>query len=347
MELEVVSKTVQELASGEQVPERYIQRDGDGGFLIDAFPIMDIPTIDLGLLLLNSSDAAQQLEKLRSALNTWGCIQVINHGMTPEFLDEVREVTKQFFQLPVREKQKYSREVNDIEGYGNDMVLLEQQKLDWTDRLYLTIYPEDQRKLKFWPENPQYFSGILQEFTLKSKSVSKLVLKALARSLNLEDNCFLEQYGEKAKMDARFNFYPRSSRPDLVLGVKPHADGSAITILLQDKNVEGLQVLKDNQWYRAPIIPEALFINVGDQVEISSNGMFKSPVHRVLTNSERNRISIAVFYLPESDREIEPIEGLVTKSRPRLYKMVKSYVDLFFENYQQGKRPIDSVKLQV
>lgn len=125
--------------------------------------------------------------------------------------------------------------------------------------------------MSFWQSNGvsnEHCSGILQEFTLKSKSVSKLVLKALARSLNLEDNCFLEQYGEKAKMDARFNFYPRSSRPDLVLGVKPHADGSAITILLQDKNVEGLQVLKDNQWYRAPIIPEALFINVGDQVEV-------------------------------------------------------------------------------
>lgn len=120
-------------------------------------------------------------------------------------------------------------------------------------------------------------SGILQEFTLKSKAVSKVILKAIARSLNLEDNCFLDQYGQQSRMYARFNFYPQCSRPDLVLGVKPHADGSAITILLQDKNVEGLQFLKDNKWYRAPIIHEALLINVGDQVEvIAANSLLLS-----------------------------------------------------------------------
>jgi len=56
--------------------------------------------------------------------------------------------------------------------------------------------------------------------------------------------------------------------PDHVLGFKPHADGSTITFLLQDKQVEGLQVLKDDQWFKVPIIPDALFINVGDQIEV-------------------------------------------------------------------------------
>ena len=91
----------------------------------------------------------------------------------------------------------------------------------------------------------------------------------MARSLNLEENCFLEQYGERSKLDARFNFYPKCPRLDLVLGVKLHADGMAITLLLQDESVEGLQFLKDDQWFKAPIIPEALVINVGDQAEVT------------------------------------------------------------------------------
>ena len=77
--------------------------------------------------------------------------------MTPEFLDEVRELTKQFFALPVEEKQKYLRQVNDFQGYGNDMVLYEQQKHDWSDRLYLSVYPQEDRKLKLWPQNPESF----------------------------------------------------------------------------------------------------------------------------------------------------------------------------------------------
>jgi isopenicillin N synthase-like dioxygenase len=99
--------------------------------------------------------------------------------------------------------------------------------------------------------------------------VTEVVLKGMARSLNLEDDCFLEQYGKRSTMTARFNYYPKCPRPDLVLGVKPHADGSGITILLQDKEVEGLQFQKDNQWFKVPIISEALLINVGDQAEVT------------------------------------------------------------------------------
>lgn len=92
----------------------------------------------------------------------------------------------------------------------------------------------------------------------------------MARSLNLAENCFVDQYGERSKLYARFNFYPKCPRPDLVQGIKPHADGVGITLLLQDESVEGLQFLKDDKWYRAPIIPEALLINVGDQAEVST-----------------------------------------------------------------------------
>ena len=90
----------------------------------------------------------------------------------------------------------------------------------------------------------------------------------MAKSLNLADNCFLEQMGERSTMFARFNLYPPCPRPDLVLGLKPQADGSAITFVLQDKEVEGLQFLKDNQWIKVPDIPPALLINIGDQAEV-------------------------------------------------------------------------------
>ncbi|KAI5557405.1 hypothetical protein POPTR_018G121750v4 [Populus trichocarpa] len=66
----------------------------------------------------------------------------------------------------------------------------------------------------------------------------------MARSWNLEEGCFLDQYGEQPLVTARFNFYPPCPRPDRILGVKPHADASAVTFLLQDKEVEGLQFLK-------------------------------------------------------------------------------------------------------
>ncbi|XP_062097736.1 jasmonate-induced oxygenase 4-like [Humulus lupulus] len=336
-----LSKTVQELAlQGEEVPENFLYKDGHGGSA--DVPVMDVPVVDIGLL----GTSAEELEKLKSALSTFGCFQGINHGMSLEYLNQVREITKQFFHLPLEEKQKYLREENDIEGYGNDMVLSDQQKIDWNDRLYLVIYPEDQRKLKLWPENPKLFRSTIHEYSVKIQSISEVILKAMARSLKLEENCFVEQCGKRSKLYGRFNFYPRCPRPGLSLGIKPHADGTAITLLLQDETVEGLQFLINHQWFRAPIIPEALLINVGDQVEILSNGAFKSPLHKVLTNSERERISLAVFYTPDSDKEIGPFEELMDESRPRLYRTVKNYVNIYFQYYQLGRRPMEASKIQ-
>lgn len=344
--VESLSNPVQQLViNGEQVPENYIHRNTDDGPICASFPVTEIPIIDLGLLTSSSPTGEPELEKLRSALSSWGCFQAINHGMASSFLDKVREVTKEFFALPMEEKQKYSRTLEDIEGYGNDTVVTEHQTLDWTDRLYLLVRPEDQRKLKLWPENPETFRDTLNEYTEKLGQLTEIVLKAMAKSLSLDDSCFLDHCREGALMYTRFNLYPVCPRPDVILGLKPHADGSTITFLLQDKEVEGLQVLKDDQWVGVPIIPQALLINLGDQSELASNGIFKSPVHRVVTNSERERISLATFLLPHPDMEIEPANGLVNEQRPRLYKKVKNYVSLYFHNYQRGKRPIDTLKI--
>lgn len=57
----------------------------------------------------------------------------------------------------MEKKHKHSRKTDDMEGYGNDMIFSDQQILDWTDRLYLQVNPEDQRKFIFWPENPSDF----------------------------------------------------------------------------------------------------------------------------------------------------------------------------------------------
>lgn len=111
-------------------------------------------------------------------------------------------------------------------------------------------------------------SNVLEEYMEKIKRVTELTSKAMALSLGLEEECFLDQFGEEALLQARFNYYSPCSRPDLVLGVKQHADGSGYTIILQDDGVEGLQVLRGGRWFDVPSLPHALLVLMGDQMEV-------------------------------------------------------------------------------
>ncbi|KAL3535923.1 hypothetical protein ACH5RR_004384 [Cinchona calisaya] len=338
------SKTVHEMAlDGDEPPPRYFVKQSKFGLIDASPPLASIPTIDISLL---SSNDDEELEKLRSALiNSWGCFQAIGHGIPSSYLNKVRDVAREFFQLPKEEKKKcYRRSDNDSEGYGGDKILSEKQILDWSDRLSLKVLPQDERRLELWPETPTGFGGIIHEYSMKIKVIQDLLFKAIAKLLNLEENSFLNQFGERAILTARFNFYPPSPKPNQVLGLKPHSDKSGFTVLLQNE-VEGLQILKDNMWFRVATIPHALVINVGDQMQIMSNGTIKSPVHRAVTNSEMLRISVSISNEAEKDKEIGPVDGLIDEKRPRLYRNVKNYAAINLECFQKGEVAIETVQV--
>ncbi|XP_021765351.1 protein SRG1-like [Chenopodium quinoa] len=337
-------KPVQELLQSGVVPEMYLQQLKDEHQVGDGpLPLMDGPIMDFSLL---SSSNLEELSKLRSALSTWGCFQLVNHGMSNELLDKIRELSKEFFKLPLEEKEKYSSEGDSIEGYGNDNTI-RQGNFNWNDKLHLQVHPEHRRQLEFWPEKPQQFRTTLHEYSNKTKEVSETLFKAMSRSLKLDENHFFELWGDDKEdiIHARFNFYPLCPSANQVVGLKAHTDGSAITVLLQDKEIEGLQVLKDGQWFRVPIIPEAIIIHVGDQLEIASNGIFKSLVHKVVINPKCDRISLAMLPLPNPEKEIGPLKELITEDRPQMFKSLKDYGQIYFNYMASMERQINAVKI--
>lgn len=169
----------------------------------------------------------------------------------------------------------------------------------------------------------------------------------MAKLLELDDGYFGDQFGDKADTHARFSYYPPCPRPDLMFGLKPHSDGSFVTLLMVDSGVGGLQVLRDGVWYDVPTRPHTLLINLGDQMEIMSNGIVRSPVHRVVTNAEKERLSMALFYSVDPEREIQPASKLIDENHPALYKKVKikEYVAGLYEHFSQGKMVIDTARI--
>ncbi|CAN6172763.1 unnamed protein product [Urochloa humidicola] len=267
-------------------------------------------------------------------------------------MDDVMSASKEFFHQPLdEEKQKCSNLVDgkrfQVEGYANDQVKAHDQILDWSDRLNLKVEPQDERNLTKWPRHPKHFRDVLLEYTLKSKKIKCTILRAMARLLELDDDYFLNQFSDKAPVTVRINHYLPCPKPDLVLDFKPHSDDGVLATLLVDNDLCALQVLKDGMWYNVPTKPHSLLINIGDFVEVMSNGIFKSPVHKVVANTAKERISLAMFYGLDPEHEIKPAADLLHDRRLAKYKEVKTkdYIAGFYEHFARGTRVLDSMKI--
>ncbi|KAM0834720.1 hypothetical protein ACQ4PT_063413 [Festuca glaucescens] len=340
-----IPPNVQEL---DELPNRYVVRDHDRP--TSAVTSDDpIPVVDLNRL---SSGAADQAAKLRSALQNWGLFLAVGHGIEPALLGEMMAVTREFFKLPLEEKQnKYTNLVGgkkeyQLEGYGGDIVLSETQVLDWCDRFYLIVEPESRRLHDLWPTQPPSFRDVLQRYAERCRELADGVLREVSKVVRLRDERYLaDMLDEKAVTYVRLNLYPRCPRPDKVLGFKPHSDGNMLTVLLP--NAAGFQVLLDGEWYEVPIVPGALVVNLGDTVEVVSNGLLKSLVHKVVTNAERKRVSVGAFYTLDPEREVEPATELVSEDRPRRHEKMKTsdYIRELQESLARGERAVDRVKI--
>ena len=74
---ELLSKSVQELViDGGQPPDNYVYKNSTGGGPDVHTLLNEIPVIDLGNLKSSATTVEEELEKLRSALSSWGCFQV-------------------------------------------------------------------------------------------------------------------------------------------------------------------------------------------------------------------------------------------------------------------------------
>jgi len=147
--------------------------------------------------------------------------------------------------------------------------------------------------------------------------LSKHLLELLSESLGLSPSYLIDFFGEEYSQIFLVNHYTPNPGSTPTEGIQKHSDFSALTILMQD--LAGLQFRKDGEWFAVEPIPDAYAINLGDQIEILTNGLYKSPEHRALLNSEE-RFSIASFISPPDDKLIAPIAELVTESQPIRYK---------------------------
>ncbi|CAK9176029.1 unnamed protein product [Ilex paraguariensis] len=123
-----------------------------------------------------------------------------------------------------------------------------------------------------------------------------------------------------------------------------------LTVLLQDgigglyvKVEESSTVGENEGWVEIPPIPGALVINVGDTLQILSNGRYRSAEHRVRTTSMQSRVSIPIFTIPRRTEKIGPLPEVVELDGVAHYRefMFEDYMNNFFGQAHDGKKSLD------
>ncbi|MQL71540.1 hypothetical protein Taro_003858 [Colocasia esculenta] len=190
-------------------------------------------------------------------------------------------------------------------------------------------------------------SETLELYSAEIRELCRRLLVVIAESLGLRPDGLEGMFGGSFVQAVRMNYYPPCPRPDLVLGLSPHSDGSALTVLQQDARSAGLQVRKGGAWVPVIPVPGALVINIGDTIEVLTNGKYKSVEHRAVTHHDRDRLSLVTFYAPGYDVELGPLPELVDDRRPCLYRRYNhgEYNRHYVTRRLQGKKTLDFARI--
>ncbi|KAK7382532.1 hypothetical protein VNO80_01405 [Phaseolus coccineus] len=283
---------------------------------------INIPVIDMKHIYSGEDGRREEeLHRVAAACREWGFFQVVNHGVSHELMKSAREVWREFFHQPIEVKEEYANTPLTYEGYGSRLGVKKGAILDWSDYFFLHFMPCSLMDQAKWPNLPTSLRNVITEYGEEVVKLGGRVLEILSVNLGLRKDFLLNAFGGEDEVGAclRVNFYPKCPQPDLTMGLSSHSDPGGMTILLPDESVSGLQVRRGDDWITVKPIPNAFIINIGDQIQVLSNAVYKSIEHRVIVNSDKDRVSLAFFYNPKSDIPIEPAKELVTEDRPALY----------------------------
>ncbi|XP_073157680.1 LOW QUALITY PROTEIN: oxoglutarate-dependent flavonoid 7-O-demethylase 1-like [Henckelia pumila] len=341
----LVVPNVQELAKEKSttVPKRYVRFEENDSILSNvSSSSSEVPVIDM---LKLDGDSLEEFGKLHDACRQWGFFQLINHGVGSQVVENMKLEIQEFFHMPIEEKKKFNQEDGDVEGYGQAFVVSEDQKLDWADMFYIITSLTYLRKNHLIPKLPHKFRDAIEAYSEDLKTLAMKILRLMARVLKMKEEDMNILF-EEGMQSMRMNYYPPCPQPDLVTGLCPHSDAVGLAILIQVNKIEGLHVKKDGVWIPVVPLPDAFVVNIGDILEIVTNGAYRSTEHRTVVNKEQERLSVVTFLSPKMEGYLGPAPRLVTAETPAKFKRigVSDYFKGLFARELVGKSYLDSMR---
>lgn len=272
-------------------------------------PTLNLPILDLQRFQ-SPATRADFLKDLQHLARDIGFFYLTGHGITQERIAEINALSRQFFAQDQAKKDALSM-INSphFRGYSRVNEEHTRNKPDFREQidigadlepvaftadtpLWLKLQGPNQ-----WPENWPEFKTIVTHWQRDLRQIAIELLHAFVLALGLPEDALDRFVTGKPNELLKLIHYPGSDSAD-GQGVGAHKDAGILTLLLQDQ-VGGLQVLSKQGWIDAPYVEGAFIVNIGELLELATNGYLVANMHRVVSPQQNvDRYSIAYFITP-------------------------------------------------
>lgn len=276
-----------------------------------------LPVIDLSLLQGDLCQQKQLSEQLRTAARDIGFFYLRGHGIPDELIRAVQQIARRFFELPEADKLSV-RMANSphFRGYNRAGVEITRGQPDYREQFDIGAEraavnspdgPAWQRLQgpNQWPVMLPALRDVLTRWQHEMTAVALKLLRALAVSLSLPEQAFDALYGALPNEHIKLIRYPGQPVTASGQGVGAHKDSGFLTLLLQDKQA-GLQVeVSPEVWTDVIPVAGTFVVNIGELLELATNGYLRATVHRVVSPAEaQERLSVAFFLGAQLDTTV-------------------------------------------
>jgi isopenicillin N synthase-like dioxygenase len=263
-----------------------------------------------------ATNPRQAIAKLRNAFETTGFFCLKNHGMDVSKIMSGEHCFRQFLTLlPLQERLAYSYPEQGYQiGYTPPRIETGEFAKTPDEKHFFHVYPDDMPYVKELPFFKDETIDLWHEFN----NLAEEIMTYIALSINKPSNFFKSPIDTKGYSLLRGIHYPAGQKPvdddeavteggnAVGMCASKHTDINMITLLLAKE--PGLQLWHDGRWIPITISdPDLIIVNCGDMLQHLTNGIYRSGLHRVVCQENKERFSIPFFYHQPDDFSIYPL----------------------------------------
>ncbi|PHR94104.1 MAG: hypothetical protein COA69_00470 [Robiginitomaculum sp.] len=283
-----------------------------------------LPVLDVSGFMANPEGGAGRAfaHRLREMCHTTGFCYVVGHGIEARDNAQMMQMSRQFFALALAERKQI--EILNSPHFRGYTILGDERtggNRDWRDQIDFGMEreahgfePGDPDWLKLrgpnqWPEALPEMRPVVLNWMRAMQGLGQAIMGGLAVGLGQSREYFDANFVPEG--DARLKLIRYHAQAGvsegLGQGVGWHHDTGLLSFILQDE-IGGLQVDIDGQIIDVTPMEGAFVMNLGEMLQVATNGYFRATQHRVVSPPRGlTRHSIAFFFNPTLETKFAPV----------------------------------------